>query len=49
MPTVIVNRETLQKLLDYIVPEVLRHYEESDAPEGHVYELILELQKELTC
>ena len=49
MSTVSVNRETLQKLLDYVAPEELRHYEESEEPEGHVYELILELQKELTC
>ena len=44
-----VNREALQKLLDYIAPEELRHYEESDAPEGHIYEIILELQKATQC
>jgi hypothetical protein len=51
METVLVNKETLQKLLDYIGPDEARDYEECSANEwsqaelaNHAYALITELQ-----
>lgn len=51
METVLVNKETLQKLLDYIGPDEARDYEECSANEwseaelaNHCYALITELQ-----
>lgn len=51
METVTVNKETLQKLLDYVSESEARDYEECAAMEwseaelkNHAYALILELQ-----
>jgi len=51
METVLINKETLQKLLDYIGPDEARDYEECIANEwskaelaNHAYALITELQ-----
>lgn len=52
METVTVNKETLQKLLDYIGPDESRDYQEcaemewtDEQLENHAYALILELQE----
>ena len=51
MNTVLVNKETLQKLIDYIAEDEARDYEECLAMEwseselrNHAYALIMEIQ-----
>jgi hypothetical protein len=54
MDTVIVNKATLQKLIDYMIDDELRDYEEcldmewpKKELENHAYALIKELQKSI--
>jgi hypothetical protein len=51
METVLVNKDTLQKLLDYIEPDEYRNFEECQSMgwskkelENHAFSLIQELQ-----
>jgi hypothetical protein len=54
MDTVIVNKATLQKLIDYMIDDELRNYEEcldmewpTKTLENHAYFLIKDLQKSI--
>jgi hypothetical protein len=54
MDTVIVNKATLQKLIDYMIDDELRNYEEcldmewpTKTLENHAYFLIKNLQKSI--
>jgi hypothetical protein len=56
MNTVLVNKNTLQKLLDYIAEDEARDYEECLAMEwseselkNHVYALIMEIQDSINA
>jgi hypothetical protein len=56
METVTVNKETLQKLLDYISESEARDFEECAAMEwtkeelnNHIYSLIVELQDSINA
>jgi hypothetical protein len=56
MNTVLVNKNTLQKLLDYIAEDEIRDYEECLAMEwplkeleNHAYSLIRELQNSINA